>query len=99
MRLKAIPNVSKSLREYKDTSIHGIVRLRSLQVYFKSLMEGIGRMDASFERRCHRYMQVYQQGLPPHLVEFAVKKYASHRHPPSENLLAMMEDEFERRKE
>jgi hypothetical protein len=35
-----------------------------------------------FERRCIRFMQVYKIGLPPHLAEFAVKKYTSHRHIP-----------------
>ena len=50
-----------------------------------------------FERRCLRYMQAYKNGLPPHLAEFAVKKYASHRHIPPENLMVLMEIEFEQK--
>jgi hypothetical protein len=49
----------------------------------------------SFEKRCHRYIQVYEQGLPPHLAEFAVKKYLSHRHVPPEALLVFTGAEFD----
>jgi len=52
-----------------------------------------------FERRCHRYMQVYAAGLPPHLAEFAVKKYKSHRCIPSESLMERMEAEFSAKKQ
>jgi len=53
------------------------------------------RAVQGFERRCHRYMEVYRHGLPPHLAEFAVKKYSSHRHVPSDNLLATIDAEYE----
>jgi hypothetical protein len=73
---------------------------------FSGLKEPVPKAFASFhldkirkfERRFIRFMQVYNIGLPPHLAEFAVKKYTSHRYIPPENLMVSMEVEFEQKR-
>ena len=77
-RMQASTTAAKVLRKVAPKALAS-VSLRAIQ---------------GFERRCHRYMEVYQHGLPPHLAEFAVKKYSSHRHVPSEYLLATIEAEY-----
>jgi hypothetical protein len=52
----------------------------------------------NFERLCIRYMDAYRHGLPPHLAEYAVKKYKSHRMIPSECSLNALEAEFNSKK-
>ena len=58
---------------------------------------GISKIRKYF-RRCFRYMDAYRKGLPSHLVEYAVRKYKSHRSIPNSTTVAALEKEWEKRK-
>ena len=49
-----------------------------------------------FERRCFRFMHGYKLGMKGPLLDFAMKKYSSHRMFPSDTVIRQIEAEYEK---
>ena len=61
-----------------------LVHFPDLQAKIPDVLEN--KVEIAFvrriERHCFRYMSGYRQGLEGHLLEYAMKKYSSHRRIP-----------------